>query len=187
MSAKTLARKVTDAATVALKDAAREAVKAEAANMAEATPRPPMKKALSPERIGKSSSVANTWGATIPDSVPYERWLEGDFWKHLARKAHIGDDINCRNDAYTLRALLTIVAVEPHIDRIEVRELWHKELQPAAMESKSLNGFRAEYLGLQDGFGVIRENDGTLMIKNLPSRRECEYRIISDYAIRPVA
>jgi hypothetical protein len=60
---------------------------------------------------------------------------------------------------------------------VEVRELFHKDLEPAQSLGETRGEYKIEYRGVTDRWVVIRLVDGHQMARDLPSRDEARSRV----------
>lgn len=143
--------------------------------------------ALDTKRFGELSFASRAWTAIIPNGVAYADVLKPTYWKLNARRMSARDTIDVVNDAFTFYAKLLVVSSNPSTDTVEVRELFHRELDPPNNETQELNGFAVIWAGGLDKWTVRRVTDAHLMKSGIISREEARFFIQTELTPRLAA
>ena len=115
--------------------------------------------------------------ATFPADKAYADALKPSTWSLVANRVVPGTLIEVRDDNLSWFALLIVVAVTPSQNFVEVRELFHKEIQPAMSRGEERSGYKSEYRGVTDRWVVIRTSDGKIMCTGLATPEEARHQI----------
>lgn len=118
-----------------------------------------------------------THEATVPGGTPLEHVLSSELWRRNAPKLKRGDHIRWRNDNLTLLGEIVVVASDIATGKIELRELWTRDLAPASLAETVSGGYSVRDLGVHENFAIVRDIDGHVVEKNIPSHDEANRRI----------
>src|SRR5262245_56029672 len=101
-------------------------------NTIAASPRAPNVK-WDVSRFGPPGALRNTWCMNAPDSVAYQDIVGASphVWRTLAERLSLGDEVFVRNDSLTYWAHLIVVASNPNVGYVQLRELAYRDVRPA--------------------------------------------------------
>ena len=139
---------------------AAERFAADLAKMAEGKPLAgPPKRRLRLARFGLAAHFrGDTVCATFPTDWTFQDTLESSVWDLVAARVVVGTLIEVRSDNLLWWGLLIVVSATQ--GKIEVRELFHRDLEPAASLGETRGAYKIEYRGVVDKWVVIRLVDG---------------------------
>ena len=132
---------------------------------------------LNPTRMAMPGFGWTTHEASIPSNTPPENILASDFWRFVAPRMKRGDHVRWRNDILTRFGEVVVVAADNATGKLELRELWTREVEPAVLAETERGGFTVKDLGVHDGFGIFRDADGKMLAKNIASFDEAQRRV----------
>lgn len=136
---------------------------------------------LPPQRLATPDFGWRTFEATVPVNTPPDWIGEGWYWRLCARQLHRGDHIKWRDDSLTRYGELVVVSIDAATGNIETRELWRREIAPAATRVTENTGFTPVDFGVHEKWGVVRDADGHVMCKGCESCDEAMRRIRVEY------
>lgn len=145
-------------------------------------PTPARRPILPAARFGQPGQFRADWCATIPNDIDWSAINSPDFWRLSTHRIRIGDVIEVRRDDLTRWALFLCNFVEPSTGALNLVPLIEREFSPAEFSGDATGAFYPKHLGLTDGWGVIRAEDGHVMAKNIRSQQEARSRIAQEFA-----
>jgi len=146
------------------------------------TPIPSALPILSASRFGQPGQFHADWCATIPTDVPWEAINSPRFWRVVVQRIRIGDLVEVRSDDLTRWGLFLCNFVEVSTGAINLVPLIEREFKAAEFMPDATGAYVPRYLGVVDGWAVIRSEDEVVMAKNIRSQQEARSRIATDYS-----
>jgi hypothetical protein len=133
-------------------------------------------------RFNAPGAVRNEWVATLPSDTPWGAIHEPGFWRIIVQRLRIGDVIEIRSDDLTCWGLVLVAFVESSTGMITLSEIIHREFEKPIVTPDATGQFYPHYTGLQDGWAVIRSEDGATMAKGIRSQQEARSRIATEFS-----
>ena len=120
----------------------------------------------------EASIAANRWAVTLPYEHTYEDCFNPKFWSFIARRVSVGDIIDVRTiDQRFYAELYVIESSRIHVSVVELR---HFELNNLAGSKQIDLELKPTWKGPSWRWCVIRQTDGEIMTRNLPSQSAAE-------------
>jgi hypothetical protein len=133
-------------------------------------------------RFGPPGALRNTWCMNAPDSVSYKDIVGASphVWRSLAERLSLGDEVFVRNDSLTYWAHLIVVASNPSVGYVQLRELAYRDLRPPRVTDTETEEYEIVFRGLTDKHVVIRKADGMVMRTGFRTMTDARYYIQTD-------
>jgi hypothetical protein len=145
------------------------------------TPRSALRRRISASRFATPGASRNDWVATI-ESEHWDHILEPEFWAMVTHRLRIGDQIEVRTDDLTKWGWFVVSFVEASTGFVTLAEIMRKEWDKPTVAPDKTGQFYPHYAGLQDGWTVVRSEDGMTMAKHIRSQQEARSRIATEFA-----
>ncbi len=146
------------------------------------TARPAAPPILAASRFGVPGQYRQTWLATLPPETPWEAIHSPQFWRLIVGKVRIGDQIEVRTDDLTRYGLFIVNFAEASTGAISLVSILEKQFDPAEFTGDATGAYVPRYLGVVDGWGVVRSEDQHVMAKNIRTQQEARSRIASEFS-----
>lgn len=160
------------------KTAAAEKLKDIAANTEQGLDRTQM---LPPRRLAEPDFGWRSFEATLPADTPRAHILCGAFWRLCAARLRRGDHIRWRDDPLVRFGELVVVATDAATGKLELRELWSREIAGVQIPHGEKTGFTPKDFGVFEKWGIVRDADGQVLCQNIESYDEAMRRIRTEY------
>jgi hypothetical protein len=136
-------------------------------------------------RFGPPGALRNTWCMNAPDSIAYQDIVGASphVWRTLAERLSLGDEVFVRNDSLTYWAHLIVVASNPNVGYVQLRELAYKDLRPPRVADTETEEYEIVFRGLTDKHVVIRKADGMVMRTGFRTMPDARYYIQTDLRV----
>lgn len=94
------------------------------------------------------------------------------FWRSVASRLRLMDEIVVLNDSLTFRREYIVVQSNPSADYVMVRLVSHVDLASAELPPDSIEGFDVVYRGAFSKWCIVRKTDGHLMRSGIATQSD---------------